>query len=258
MLEEQAVSKRVLAEPEGEFAVSMPSSYREAFTPEQIREHAAISERRRDRVSHLELWRTFSDGLNVLCVVADDRPGLLSNICRVLVAHDLEVLSAQIHCRVRGDGLPLEAFDLFWVRPRGSRRPRTPLDSSQLELVANDLESALYVAARSTLPPPGTRPHLLGASTPPRVFFNASALRRGEYVLVVEALDCPGLLLAISLALHREGIQILGSDVRTEAGLASDCFELASPSGGSFSSERLAAIRQTVVEAVRARLAESA
>jgi UTP:GlnB (protein PII) uridylyltransferase len=108
------------------------------------------------------------------------------------------------------------------------------------------------------MPPPGTRPRFLGASTPPRVFFNASALRRGEYVLVVEALDCPGLLLAISLALHREGVQIIGSDVRTEAGLARDCFELASPGGAALSSERLAKIRQLVVDAVRERLAESA
>ncbi|HEX6766991.1 MAG TPA: hypothetical protein VF103_15955 [Polyangiaceae bacterium] len=258
MLEEQAISPRASVEPGGEFSDSMPAVYREAFTPEQIREHAAISARRGDRVSHLELWRAFSDGLNVLCVVADDRPGLLSNICRVLVAHDLEVLSAQIHCRNRAGGLPLEAFDLFWVRPRGGRSQATPLDASRLETLASDLESALYVAARSTLPPPGTRPHLLGASTPPRVFFNSSALRRGEYILVVEVLDCPGLLLAISLALHRVGVQILGSDVRTEAGIARDCFQIANPSGVAFSSERLAAIRQTVVEAVRQRIADSA
>jgi UTP:GlnB (protein PII) uridylyltransferase len=90
------------------------------------------------------------------------------------------------------------------------------------------------------------------------VFFNTSSLRRGKYVLVVEALDCPGLLLAISLALHRIGVQILGSDVRTEGNLARDCFELATPSAGPFSSERLAAIRQAVVDAVRERLAESA
>jgi UTP:GlnB (protein PII) uridylyltransferase len=90
------------------------------------------------------------------------------------------------------------------------------------------------------------------------VFFNTSSLRRGKYVLVVEALDCPGLLLAISLALHRIGVQILGSDVRTEGSLARDCFELAPPAAGSFPSERLAAIRQAVVDAVRERLAESA
>jgi [protein-PII] uridylyltransferase len=235
----------------------MPSSYREAFTPEQVREHALIAARRGDRVAHLELWRRFSDGLLVLSVVADDRPGLLSNICRVFVAHDLEVLAAQIHCRARG-ALPTEAFDLFWVRPHATLRATTPLDADALERIAADLESALYVAARSTLPPPGAAPRFFGASTPPRVFFNSSALRRGAYVLVVEVLDCPGLLLAISLALHRVGVQILGSDVRTEGGVARDCFELANPSGTTFSAERLAAIRQTVVEAVRQRIAESA
>jgi UTP:GlnB (protein PII) uridylyltransferase len=257
MLEEQGISSRVAADGDNAFVDSMPAAYREAFTPEQIREHAAISGRRGERVAHLELWRAFSDGLNVFCVVADDRPGLLSNICRVLVAHELEVLSAQIHCRPRR-GHPMEAFDLFWVRANARRHAGPVLEQPAVEALAADLESALYVAARSTTPPPGMRGRFLGASTPPRVFFNTSALRRGEYVLVVEALDCPGLLLAISLALHREGIQILGSDVRTEGGLARDCFELASPRGVAFTSERLAAIRQSVVDAVRERLAESA
>jgi [protein-PII] uridylyltransferase len=256
MLEERAPSTRAGEDEENAWTESMPAAYREAFTSEQLREHAAISSRRGERVAHLELWRSFPDGLNVFCVVADDRPGLLSNICRVLVAHELEVLSAQIHCRLRR-GKPTEAFDLFWVRPQARRKGGPALDPKAIEALAADLESALYVASRSTLPPPGARPRFLGASTPPRVFFNASALRRGQYVLIVEALDCPGLLLSISLALHREGVQILGSDVRTEAGLARDCFELASPST-PFSSERLAAIRKSVVDAVRERLAETA
>jgi UTP:GlnB (protein PII) uridylyltransferase len=260
MLEEQAPSTpstRSGDDPDTAFVQSMPAAYREAFTAEQMREHAAISARRGNHVAHIELWRAFSDGLNVFCVVADDRPGLLSHICRVLVAHELEVLSAQIHCRPRR-GQPTEAFDLFWVRPQARRRGGPVIEPSAVEALAADIESALYVAARSTLPPPGTRPRLLGASTPPRVFFNSSALRRGEYVLIVEALDCPGLLLSISLALHREGVQIKSSDVRTEAGLARDCFELGAPGSAPFSSERLAAIRQAVVDAVRERLAETA
>jgi [protein-PII] uridylyltransferase len=260
MLDESGISARAAddaREAEERFADSMPAAYREAFTPEQVREHAAISGRRGDRVSHLELWRRFSDGLLVLLVIADDRAGLLSNICRVFVAHDLEVLSAQIYCRSRRE-LPPEAFDLFWVRPRVTHGAGARFDESALELLAADLDSALYVAARSTLPPPGAAAHFFGASTPPRVFFNSSSLRHGKYVLVVEVLDCPGLLLTISLALHRAGVQILTSDVRTEGGLARDCFELANPSGLPFTSDRLALIRQAVVEAVRQRVAESA
>jgi UTP:GlnB (protein PII) uridylyltransferase len=88
------------------------------------------------------------------------------------------------------------------------------------------------------------------------VYFNTNALRRGEVVLVVEALDCPGLLLSITLALHREGIEITSSDVRTEGRIARDSFVLVGPGAKPFSSERLAAVRQTVVEAVRGRLLE--
>src|SRR5262245_53924526 len=184
MLEELVTSTRLGSQTDGAFARSMPSAYREAFTTEDISEHAAIATRRGDRVSHLELWRTRADGLHVLCVVADDRPGLLSNICRVLVAHDLEVLSAQIHCRNRGEKLPPEAFDVFTVRSRGTRGA-TRLDEEAVGAVAGDLESALYVASRSTLPPPGMVPRTGIATMPPHVFFNSAALRRGEYVLVV-------------------------------------------------------------------------
>jgi UTP:GlnB (protein PII) uridylyltransferase len=73
---------------------------------------------------------------------------------------------------------------------------------------------------------------------------------------VVEALDCPGLLLAITLALHREGIEIMSSDVRTEGKIAHDSFVLVGPGAKPFSSQRLAAVRQVVVEAVRKRLLE--
>ena len=235
-----------------DFVSSMPVPYKVAF-PNDTTEHAAIAARRGNRSAHLELWRTSNDGTSVVCVVADDRPGLLSTICRVFVAQGLDVVSAQIYCRKRQEAPP-EAFDLFWLRPRRRAGARM-LTDDLVAVMAVELETAVTSSGQSTLPPGRVGPRsAFGSAPPPRVYFNTSSLRRGEYVLIVEALDCPGLLLSISLALHRQGVEIASSDVRTENGIAYDSFVLIDPSANPFPSTRLAALRQAVVEAVRQRL----
>jgi UTP:GlnB (protein PII) uridylyltransferase len=237
------------------FASSMPDTYREAFA-DDAREHAAIVARRGSRSAHLERWRAFEDGTSIVCVVADDRAGLLSTICRVFVAHDLDVVTAQVHCRKR-QGLPPEAFDLFWLRKRRGAGGGE-LSEAALEALAGAVDAAVARNGQSTLPPGLAGPMgTFGQAPPPRVYFNTNALRKGEVVLIVEALDCPGLLLAISLALHREGLEITASTVRTEGRIALDSFVLRGPAGKPMSSDRLAAIRQAVVEAVRKRLIET-
>jgi UTP:GlnB (protein PII) uridylyltransferase len=165
-------------------------------------------------------------------------------------------VSAQIHCRKRPGEVPPEAFDFFWLRPRRGASTRT-LTADLVVTMARELEIAVTNSGRSTLPPGRVGPKsAFGSAPPPRVYFNTSSLRRGEYVLIVEALDCPGLLLSISLALHRLGVEIVSSDVRTEKAIAHDSFVLADPAAKPLSSDRLAALRQAVVEAVRQRLLE--
>jgi UTP:GlnB (protein PII) uridylyltransferase len=246
---------RRITDAVSDFLASMPESYREAF-PDDAVEHAAIVARRGGKSAHLERCGIAGDGMSVVCVVADDRPGLLSTICRVFTARDLDIVMAQVHCRKRPEGPPPEAFDLFWLRAR-SRGSAGGLSDEVLEALAREVDAAVARNGQSTLPPghvgpPGT----FGSAPSPRVFFNTNALRRGEVVLVVEALDCPGLLLSITLALHREGIEITSSDVRTEGKIARDSFVLVGPFAKPFSSERLASVRQAVVTAVRKRLLE--
>jgi UTP:GlnB (protein PII) uridylyltransferase len=237
------------------FASSMPDAYREVFASE-VHEHAAITARRGGRSAHLERWRTLEDGTAIVCVVADDRAGLLSTICRVFVAHELDIVTAQVHCRKRPGLLP-EAFDLFWLKKR-REAGGGELSEAALEELARAVDAAVARNGQSTLPPGLAGPMgTFGSAPPPRVYFNTNALRKGEYVLIVEALDCAGLLLAISLALHREGLEITSSSVRTEGRIARDSFVLLGPAGKPLSTDRLAAIRQAVVEAVRKRLIES-
>jgi UTP:GlnB (protein PII) uridylyltransferase len=245
---------RLTTDAADDFLASMPDVYREAFTDDAT-EHAAIAGRRGTRSAHLERWRVEQDGTSVVCVVADDRPGLLSTICRVFAEHDLDIVTAQVHCRKRSGGPPPEAFDVFWLRSRkGSGAGMT---NDLVLTLAREVDAAVARNGEGTLPPGRVGPSgAFGLAPSPRVYFNTNALRRGEIVLVVEALDCPGLLLSISLALHREGIEITSSDVRTEGKIARDAFVLVGPGIEPFSSERLAAVRQAVVEAVRKRLLE--
>jgi hypothetical protein len=47
------------------------------------------------------------------------------------------------------------------------------------------------------------------------------------------------------------GVEITASDIRTDDWLARDCFTLRDPQGGPLSPDRLSAIRQSVVKAIR-------
>ena len=54
-------------------------------------------------------------GRAALCVVAEDRPGLLSAIAAALVSHKLDVITALVFSRVASGG-DVEAVDFLWVR----------------------------------------------------------------------------------------------------------------------------------------------
>src|SRR5487761_2485748 len=94
---------------------SMPRKYRQLFDPEAIRAHAEIVSRRGHRAAHAEIWRVFPPSGVAVCIAAEDAPGLLARIGAALVAHQLDVVAAQVYCRRRADGAT-EAVDFFWVR----------------------------------------------------------------------------------------------------------------------------------------------
>src|SRR5215831_17937133 len=71
------------------FDRSMPARYHELFEAADLSEHAAIAYRRASAAAHVEIWREHGKGVFVLCVVTDDRPGLLSLVSAALVVHDL-------------------------------------------------------------------------------------------------------------------------------------------------------------------------
>ncbi len=232
-----------------EFIGSMPAAYALAFSTTESAEHSEIATRRRGRPVHVERWRTLPDQTTVICVIADDRAGLLSLICHVLVRLRLEIVSAQIYSRQALDGTE-EAFDFFWVRARAAGEPRatTPAEVAELERELGELLALSPMACPDV--PQSTHPSI-DPIPAPRAFFDSTLLAGGKYMLVVESQDYPGLLLTITQALHRQGVEVLSSDVTTQGWLARDRFLLRNPADAGFSPERLAAIRAAVVSAVR-------
>jgi UTP:GlnB (protein PII) uridylyltransferase len=251
MSESAVEADATVATRRDEFRLSMPSSYGSVYSAEEVDEHAAIVARRGLHPAHVELWRSLPGDGAVLCVVADDHPGFLSTVAAVLYLHELDVATAQIYCRARGDGVG-EAVDFFWVRPtiRGAPHRIQRDEIASINRVLGEL------VVRQACPDP-IAPRLRGPRPPDavplaRVFFETGPLRAGRYVLVVESLDFAGLLMCVARALHQQNLDILASDIRTEGTRVHDRFTVADTLGEPLVPDRLAAVRAAVVAALRA------
>ncbi len=225
---------------EKQFEASMPAEYREFFDADAKRAHAAIVHRRGSRATHVEVWRELPNREVALCVVADDRPGLLSRISAALVAQRFDVVSAHAYCRTRPDG-SVEAVDFLWVR----RLPDGPA-MVRAEDVAT-LGEAIDRANADAEAPPSTPGEATSGGA--RVRFETDA-KDGLTTLTVEAVDRPGLLLAVTQALFRAGVQIVGLRATTEHGSAVDRFKLADRGGKPLAKDRLFELQIAILSAI--------
>jgi [protein-PII] uridylyltransferase len=240
-------------DPTPAFRASMPDRYLKAFDRAAVSEHAAIVSRRAGAPVHIEIWdqRKQPDEMRVLCVVADDRPGLLSFISAALVIQGMDILSAQAYTRhLSGNVGAAEAVDFLWVkRDRGADKPVGDADIEQItalldQLIKGDLsiDSAVDRARSSRTVPPG-------AST--RVTFDEDA-DEGLAVLTVETFDRPGLLLAITRALFRADVQIIASDALTRGGTVVDRFTIVELDGSPIRRGRRGIVQIEVLGAIDA------
>jgi [protein-PII] uridylyltransferase len=228
------------------FVDSMPARYRQLFDAAAAREHAAIVERRARAPAHVEIWRRLPNGGAVLCVVADDRPGLLSFISAALVVHALDVVAAQIYTRSVAEGA--EAIDLFWVRrDSASSSPVLASDASGIAGVLRGLitrELTIDAVVRQTgsrpTPSPGAATHV--------TFEEADGLS----VLSVETFDRPGLLLAITQALSRARVQIVASEAMSREGRVVDRFTVVEFDGAPLRPQRRGILQVEVLAAIEA------
>lgn len=229
------------------FASSMPTRYGVLFDPRAIRRHAAIAHRRGKRPAYAEVWRALGDGTAALCVVADDRPGLLSAIAAALVSHNLDVITALVFSRSTG-AADLEAVDFLWVR-RSISSDTAVIGADEAHSIGEVLSAILAgtisieeIASRTAPSSPLADPRV-------DVRFDPSD-EDGRAVMLVEAPDRPGMLLTITRELFQHGAQIARSLVRTADGRAYNRFELSEFSGQALSAERREQIRAAVVAAL--------
>jgi UTP:GlnB (protein PII) uridylyltransferase len=231
-----------------DFCSGMPSSYWLRHDHAAIREHAQIVWRRGAALAHIEMKAAENASTAWMTVVTDDRPGLLSLLSAAICAHGLDVLSAKIYCHSTGGPVD-EAVDFFLVRSLDGRPLR--YDAAFVAGLRRLIESLLRgeadietVARRGE---PTARPN---GAPPPDIRFGAGQGDTDR--LIVDAQDRPGLLLTITLALHRKGVRIVRSEVLTLAQQAHDEFELLDGDGSPLTPQRKAIVVDSVTAALAA------
>jgi UTP:GlnB (protein PII) uridylyltransferase len=234
---------------ESAFFASMPERYQEAFDAADAREHAAIVSRRRGAPVHLEIWRRIPQGGAILCVVGDDRAGLLCFISAALLVHQMDVIAAKVFTRNAG-GSGAEAVDFFTIRRDAAlSMPVLRADISRVADVLSALVTGELTVESVVRQARALRPAPRGAAT--RATFDDGA-NDGLAELTVETFDRPGLLLSITQALFRAQVQIIASEATTRDGRVVDRFTLAGLDGSPISRQKRGIVQMEVLGAIDA------
>jgi len=225
------------------FVATMPDAYERLYGESEVAEHAAIVSRRGSQLVHAELWQSPKGPL--LCVVAEDRPGLLALVTDALLAQGMAIQSARAFCREVGKDR-VEAVDFLELRTPGSPDDiAAQLDGEALQAFAQSLSGLI---AEDMASPPPTETEL---ST--RVYFERQSPADGRYLLVVDARDSDGLLHAVSSALFAKGMRIMACEIRTVAGRARDRFEVEPSSQRALNDGELCDVQLAVLDALLSR-----
>ncbi len=206
------------------FLASMPERYLLANAPSSIVQHAHIVAARAGPAPHVARVPGRQPEAAELCVVADDRPGLLASIAAAITANRLEVLAAQVYSRPCGDRV--EAVDLFWVRDRDGGTDGVEPALARLARDLDDLCSGrvgpadLLQARVGSTSPWRERP---SPAVRTEVLLDDRASPR-HTVVEVFAKDRPGLLYRLARALHELGLSIALSKINTEGMRVADVF----------------------------------
>jgi UTP:GlnB (protein PII) uridylyltransferase len=233
------------------FVDTMPAAYERLYGAGDAAEHAAIVSRRGTRLVHAELWQSAKGPL--LCVVAEDRPGLLALVTDALLAQGMAIQSARAFCRELGKGRA-EAVDFLELRvPGGSDDIAAQLDDAGLQAFAGSLSELIAedTAQRGASSTSGAR--RIEVEPRARVYFERQSLADGSYLLVVDAPDSDGLLHAVSSALHTKGMRIVACEIRTVGGRASDRFEVEPSPERALNDSALCDVQLAVLDALPSR-----
>ncbi|MEY2933756.1 MAG: hypothetical protein RL033_4505 [Pseudomonadota bacterium] len=229
------------------FSASLPGSYRNRYGSEEIRMHAAISRARGSQPARVGVVPVEGDGLGI-CVVAQDQPGLFSNIAAALRLQGFDIVHAEAYTR-RMDGGEREVLDLFRLQVQQGRTMDTSAATDIAASIAATLQDLIAgkIDPSQALPAPQAEP--MGTFHDTRVRF----IEDGDGALCtleVETDDRSGLLLTLARALSQQKVSVERSEVRTLAKRVSDRFTLAEQDGTPISEGRRLNIQVAVISAI--------
>jgi UTP:GlnB (protein PII) uridylyltransferase len=180
-------------------------------------------------------------------MVADDHPWLLSFVCTALNAHAIHMAAAHLYARASSDRSDLVCL-LWLIRDESPERSVVDSDVARIaELVGGLVTGELTL---EVVPQEARR------TTPP----DAATIIRFEHtgdpataLLMVETLDRPGLLRAVTTALLAAGVRIRKSLVAAARdGLVIQRFLLAEPDGRAPDAHRRDLLQADVLRAISA------
>jgi [protein-PII] uridylyltransferase len=225
----------------------MPAAYRRAHDDESIASHARVALERRSHPANVGLCPSAPGGPARICVIADDRPGLLATISAALVMEGLDVLEAEAHTRRTPAGRS-EAVDLFAVRRAAPADPDAPVEEADALRLRDVLASLLEGALDTQRVRRPVAPARRGSETVVRFLESADGVLS---TLEVETDDRSGLLLALAHALFDQRVQIVESEVKTVGGRVRDRFQIVEFDGQPIGAARRLEIQVAILSAVQ-------
>jgi [protein-PII] uridylyltransferase len=228
------------------FAASLPASYRGNFDAAAIAAHARIARERESAPANIGAFFSNRVPGAAVCVVADDRPGLLATISAALVLCGLDVIEAEAYTR-RVKGKHDEAVDIFWVRHEDPSVRRIGLANDEILQLCQTLIG--LIEGKLDRRRPSGRAAATPAAKETVVRFIEG--QDGTFAtLEVETFDRSGLLLALSQALFSQRVQIVGSQVKTRENRVFDRFHIVELDNKPISPARRLEIQVAILSAI--------
>jgi [protein-PII] uridylyltransferase len=234
-----------------DFATSLPSTYRAAFEVQAIAAHARLAADRGDLLANIGSFASSRAPGTPVCVIADDRPGLLATISAAIVMCGLDVVYAEAHTRRLPSG-KAEAVDVFFLRHALPEQRKVRVSRQEIASLQETLIGLLEgrIDARGATPP---RSSSLARIPSGDIGTVVRFIESGNGVLgtlEVETGDRSGLLLALSRALFEQRVQIVESEVKTVEHRVYDRFTVVELDGNPITPERRLQIQVAVLSAI--------
>ncbi len=236
-----------------EFLSGMPDRYLLATPAPRLVSHAQLVRTHLDQGNQeVSLGVVCSDlpGGSELCVVAADRSGLLADIAAAIAAAKLEVHAAQIHsCHFDVKEGGSVAVDVFWIQHAVEGAPGV---ARALPKLKRDLCALLRweTNARDLLPSRSQRRWRMSGdpAVTNKVIVDNRASSQHTLIEVITR-DRPGLLFALSEALHALGLSIAVAKIATEGTRVVDVFYVSEQDNMKVEQvERIELVRSTLLD----------